>query len=433
MRKLMRASLSVLLALLTLFTAACGAAEEPAPAETPQEPAPTEAPPTPAHEWKNGVCTRCGALCEHSWEDGVCAVCGTVCRHRLEDGVCAICGFGCTHAAHDPDTGICLRCGRKAEHSFINGVCARCGEKPRFIEELKGVPAALAAPAYAHGRTETFHYPLNEGEIVPGPHGIIFKEDLRMRDMVVYLPAGYDPGKQYDVLILVPGAGHNVHYWMERIHRLNSTVGRLSGAELLDRMIETGQIPPTIVAAVEYYLSGTPEEIAIPFERDLRERVLPFLAARYSTYASVDENGAFIPAPEHFGYIAASFGAMIGWQMIPTATDLFAYWSLLSGAFQNDEELTERINRGVRADRPIHWLYAGDGRLAQGWGSYAHRIEALSVNCDRLDLGSNLSFLAADKTSHNLPAWDVGLINSLKVFFRSRFDPSLLETEEQSE
>ena len=419
MRKHFRAPIAALLALSLFLTAGCGASREP---ETP-EPAPEEAP-THAHSWQNGVCTSCGKVCEHRWDAGKCRICGTVCLHRMEDGVCEICGFGCPHAAHDAQTEICSRCGQKADHSYLNGVCTRCGEKPFFFTELKELPYALTVPASSHGTTETFHYPLHVGEVVPGAHATELPEDRRMRDLIVYLPAGYDPEAQYDVVIVVPGAGHNVHSWMEWPHHLSTPVGRLTGPELMDRLIESGLIPPMILVAAEYYQSGTAEEIAVPFEDDLRGRVLPFLAANYATYASVDENGVFHPAPEHFAYVAASFGAMVGWQMIPTATDLFSYWALLSGAFQNDEQLTERINEGVSAEHPIHWLYAGDGQLASGWRPYMHRIEHLNENCACLQTDGNLCFLTLDKGGHSYPTWDVGLINSLQVFFRSRYDPA---------
>ena len=421
MKKHLRALLSALLALSLFLTAGCGAPQEPETLEPAAEPA--EQPAQHVHAWKDGVCAGCGRICEHEWKDGVCRVCGTVCLHRLDDGVCEICGFGCPHAEHDEKTLICRRCGQKAYHSFVNGVCTRCGAKPPFIRKLTEVPAVLSVPACAHGTMQTFHYPLREGEIVPGPHGTKLPEDRRMRDMIVYLPAGYDPEEQYDVLILVPGAGHNVHSWIKGIHRINNQITRITGAELLDRMIESGVIPPMIVVAAEYYLSGTPEDIAAPFEKDLRERVLPFLAANYSTYASFDGDGNFVPAPEHFGYIAASFGAMIGWQMLPAATDLFSYWSLLSGAFQNDEALAAYINSDVDASRPIHWLYAGDGMLAQGWQPYMHRIEFLDESCACLETDLNLCFLAVDKGGHAFPAWDIGLINSLQVFYRSRYVP----------
>ena len=395
-----------------------------------------------AHQWENGVCSICGTPCAHRWLDGVCRVCGTPCAHRWEDGICSICGYGCEHEwedgvcricgvvcpheSHDAQSRLCAVCGMLIPHDYLNGVCTLCGEQPAFITRLKDIPADFGVPAESSGELANYHFPLNEGEIVPGAKGKKTREERSMRDMVVYTPAGYDPEKAYNVVILAPGAGHNAHFWMERANRLNGELGRVKGSELLDRLIERGYIEPMIVVSVEYYLHGAPSEIAGPYEKDLRERVLPFLAANYGTYASFGEDGSFIPAPEHFAFVGASYGAMIGWQMLPTCTDLFSYWSFLSGGFQEREEqaLTERINAFVSEERPILWLYAGDGKMTQGWSPYRHRVERLNENCACLEMGRNLSFLAVEKATHNSTTWDTGLYNSLQIFFHSRYDPT---------
>ena len=424
-KRLRAALLPTLLLAVLLFSAGCGEKAQP---PEPDQPKPTAATPPPhVHEWQDGVCRGCGEICAHEWQDGVCTICGESCVHDWRDGVCTICGMSCPHGRHDPESGLCEDCGMEAGHSYLNGSCTRCGAKPIFIDRLRGVPDALTIAAKKHGKTETFHYPLEEGEIVSGPHGTVSVEDRKERDMVVYTPYGYDPEKQYNVVIMVPGAGHNAHFWMERLNRLGSAVGRVKGCELLDRLIEQGFVEPTIFVEVEYYLRGAPEEVAFYFTRDLRQRVLPFLAEHYGTYASVDERGELIAAPEHFGVAGASFGAMVCWQMLPESTDLFSYWALLAGAYNHEEEMAERINEGVSAEHPIHWLFAGDGKLAQGWSAYRNKLRELDESCACLEMDRNLSFIAVEDTSHNFSSWDIGLINSLQVFFHSRFDPSQTE------
>ena len=376
------------------------------------------------HEWRDGVCSLCGLVCTHKWKDGVCRSCGTVCAHEWREGVCAVCGLVCTHESHDPEDLVCAACGLKAAHSYRNGVCTRCGAVPSFWGSLQDVPASLKVEAQEHGTMESYHFPLVEWEILPGPHATVFVEDRRKRDMVVYTPPGYDPEERYNVVILSPGAGHSAHYWLERPNRLGTEVGRIKGCELLDRLIENGIIEPAIFVTVEYYLYGAPAEIAVGYGRDLRERVLPFLAANYGTWASVGEQGELIPAPEHFAFVGASFGAMIGWELLAGNTDLFSYWGFLSGAFKTEEGMASQLNDRPDDAYPIHWLYAGDGADAQGWRPYMHKTEYLDKHCGALKLGENFCFVAVEQTSHNFSAWDIGLINSLQVFFRSRFDPA---------
>ena len=453
-RSVQKAIAFFLLLALMLAAAGCGEPQKEAPPEETPEPTPhvhlwdggvcAACGEICAHQWRVGLCTICGAYCEHQWQDGVCAVCGLQCPHVWKDGACAICGepcehlwsegvcarcgAACPHERHDAETLLCGDCGKRAPHEYLNGVCERCGAKPVFVKNVKLFPAEAAADTEHRGTVERYHFPLYEGEILPGARGTKTVEERRMRDMVVYTPYGYDESRRYDVLILTPGAGHSAHQWMEKGNVLTANIGRIMGRELLDAMIDGGFIEPLIVVEVEYYLRGEPEDVAVEYGIDLRERVLPFLAEHYATYASLDENGCLIPAPEHFAIEGASFGAMILWQLLPNYTDLFSYWGMLSGAFKHEEELAERINSGVEGTDAIRYLYTGDGKDAIGMSAYKHRIEQLDERCPCIEQGGNLCFIVVQNAAHNYAGWDVGLYNSLQLFFHSRWEPASTET-----
>ena len=412
---------------LLLPLCACGAQETaerelPLPEEEPTAvPEPAETP--QVHEWQRGVCRICGEVCEHDWEGGTCTVCGIFCSHRWEDGRCANCGTVCDHKKHDYETGHCLVCGLEVAHSYVNGVCRYCGREPDYIYKMAEFPGAAAVPTKEKGKLEAYHMPRLGGEIEPGARNTRTYEGRRMLDFVVYTPYGYDPAQQYNVLILTPGVGHNAHYWLERDNKFNVQLGRIQGADMLDGLIANGYIEPLIVVVTEYYLHGQPAESAVYLEQNLRYYILPFLAENYSTYASVDENGFVRPAPEHFAYGGASFGAMLGWQLLPGCTDLFSYWGLLSGGFQHDEETIEQINAGIGETNPVRFLYAGDGKRAVGWMAYRNRIRDLVELCDCFEDGKNILFLATEKTSHNYSSWNMGLYNFLQIFFRNEYIP----------
>ena len=254
-----------------------------------------------------------------------------------------------------------------------------------------------------------------------------------MLDFVVYTPFGYEPAERYNVLILTPGAGHNAHYWLERANRVSSAFGRVRGADLLDSLIAGGYIEPLIVVAVEYYLHDGPEQSAVYFEQNLRWFILPFLAENYATYATVDEYGILVPSPEHFALVGASYGAMIGWQILPDCADLFSYWGLLSGAFKHNEEMIARINAGVGEETPIRMLYAGDGKLAPGYSAYRNRIKQVTKECACFEEGNNIIFLLAENTEHGFSTWNMGLYNCLQIFFRNEFVPGTEPAAEDAE
>lgn len=344
-------------------------------------------------------------------------------EHDWSRGVCPICGAPCPHERHKRGSLACAICGEVVPHSYVNGLCSRCGAAPAYISQPADFPEPIFAETEKHGALERYYFGHLEGEILPGVHEVVTREDAAIRHMAVYTPADYDPEGRYNVVIVSPAAGHDADEWLEKNNLISVRHARVPGRELLDGMIATGCIEPVIVAVVEYYHLGEPAEIAPVYERSLRERVLPFLASHYATYASFDENGGFVAAPEHFAYVGASFGAMIGWQMLPGCTDLFSYWGLYSGGYQNDEELAERIDRSVDAEHPINWIYASDGRQIESWMSYRNRIEKLAKSCRNLEEGKNISFFLVEKAGHSYVCWDIALYNCLQFFFHSRYEP----------
>ena len=96
---------------------------------------------TCAHNWEDGICTKCGEVCEHDWKDGACVVCKKVCLHKWSNGRCEICGAECHHefesgkcsicgyecVEHKWSDGICNICGKVCDHKWSNGRCEICG------------------------------------------------------------------------------------------------------------------------------------------------------------------------------------------------------------------------------------------------------------------------------------------------------------------
>ena len=290
MKKQTQRALCALLALGLLFSAAaCGV---PAPSGVYESRRPADEISTHTHTWQDGVCDVCGAQCSHVWENGVCSVCGLHCTHSWENGVCTICGLTCPHVRHDAETGRCPDCGLTVDHRMVNGECCRCGAEPQFVMTPNDYPGeVLSAIPEEHGTLDTWHYFPLEGEVEPGERVVKSRQDKKIRELVVYTPPGYDPAQRYNLLLIAPGAGHSAHQWLEKTNRVNGLHPRITGRNLLDSMIAHGYTEPLIVAVVEYYLHGAAELVAPVYEQDLRQRVLPFLAREYSTFASVGEDG----------------------------------------------------------------------------------------------------------------------------------------------
>jgi S-formylglutathione hydrolase FrmB len=100
------------------------------------------------------------------------------------------------------------------------------------------------------------------------------------RDLYVYLPPGYDPAKQYPLILYLHGFAQDEVTFIERV------------APRLDRAIVAGEFPPVIVAAPDGSLSGLDclfsagsffiNSKAGAFETYLMEDVWNFVHAHYS-------------------------------------------------------------------------------------------------------------------------------------------------------
>ncbi|MBO4478411.1 MAG: hypothetical protein J5757_08825 [Lachnospiraceae bacterium] len=125
----------------------------------------------------------------------------------------------------------------------------------------------------------------------------------------VYLPAGYDPSKKYNVLYLMHGIGGNQDEW-----GLNGG-GQSKAKNIMDNLIAEGDIEPFIVVTPNgkaLALSDTEgNDRFYKFAYELRNDLIPYIDSHYSTYAEYDENGYDLTAArEHRAIAGLSMGGM---------------------------------------------------------------------------------------------------------------------------
>ena len=147
----------------------------------------------------------------------------------------------------------------------------------------------------------------------------------------VYLPAGYDESKQYNVLYLMHGIGGSENEW-----GLGEKTSKLK--KILDRLMGEGSVEPFILV--------TPNGKALAFEHEdatetfywfgeeLRKDLIPYIESHYATYAQYDENGYDMTATRtHRAIAGLSMGGMqtinIG---IGECLDLFSWFGAFSAA-----------------------------------------------------------------------------------------------------
>jgi len=279
---------------------------------------------------------------------------------------------------------------------------------------------------------------LPEELLRPAEHkGTVLEEDYPTRDRVsdipdrinkdvmVYLPYGYDPQGQYDVLILLHCAWADHRFWLEQERNYGSEEAPIpvSVPNLLDRMIEEGYCRPLIVVSPCLYLydrqpsnAGNGYDYA-QFEQEIGTDFLPWLAANYATYAADSSREALRAAREHFGVLGASFGAYAEYFCVISENfDLLAWYSFCGGGEIEPWHLAEVwTGKGV-SELPLRMLYICEGEFDDRYGpeiSY-HNLLTFAGPFNE----ENVKFTLVQGWGHEDHSYLVGLYNSLQMFFR---------------
>ena len=160
------------------------------------------------------------------------------------------------------------------------------------------------------------------------------------KDLYVYLPYGYDESKDYNVIYLMHGGGEDEKYWLTEERMGKGTVA------LLDRMVDKGEMEPTIIVCPTFYsFEGGSSRKAITvlgqlrwrqvvFWQELRNDVIPLIETTYHTYAHGDVSEENLKATrEHRGFAGFSMGSATSLQSaFIHCFDIMAYIGSYSGS-----------------------------------------------------------------------------------------------------
>ena len=306
---------------------------------------------------------------------------------------------------------------------------------PSASPEPTPIPTPTPKPLRPIRLTET---DLPEELLRPAEHrGTVREEDYPTRDMVsdvpdrinkdvtVYLPYGYDPEKQYDVLILLHCAWADHRFWLgqERNYGSEEAPVPVSVPNLLDRMIEEGYCRPLIVVSPCIYLYDRQPSNAgngydyEQFEQEIGTDFLPWIAENYGTYAADGSPEALRAAREHFGVLGASFGAYAEYFcVIGENFDLLAWYCFCGGGEIEPWHLAERWTENGTAELPLRMLYICEGEFDDRYGPEISYHNLLTFGGAFNE--ENVKFTLVQGWGHEDHSYLVGLYNSLQMFFR---------------
>jgi enterochelin esterase-like enzyme len=282
----------------------------------------------------------------------------------------------------------------------------------------------LFAPAVHQGSVQTLTYETHDYMKERQKDTVV----TRNKKLHVYLPYGYDPAKQYDVLILMHGMGGTERYWLvdEQVY-YDPPEEKVHTTDLLDNMIALGTAREMIVVTPTFYNNSDKmndyqrNREQDQFVYELRRDILPLIVKNFSTYAVEPTEEAISAAREHFAYAGLSMGSMYAYtSVIPDCLDLFAWFGCFSGSDGDMPSLAEQLNRPPLSEYPIRYFYNSIGTSDSFYSLHWNQYHDLVWRCDGLSEGENAAFTEYEALGHTYTAWSIGLYNFLPLLFAER-------------
>ena len=243
------------------------------------------------------------------------------------------------------------------------------------------------------------------------------------KQLYVYLPYGYDAAKDYNVLYLMHGGGEDEAYWLSEERMGKGTLA------LLDRMMDKGEMEPTIIVCPTFYsFEGEGEQYVfasgawpVYFWQELRNDVIPLVETTYHTYAHGDVSLENLQATrEHRAFAGFSMGSATSLQSaFIHCFDILAYIGSYSGSLTPAEKLEAALNSEEYKDLPVRFWYNGSGSADMAHDE--HQLMASQVLADmpeRFTDGENYCWIEFKGGTHAYNCWLPHLYNCLRVFFK---------------
>lgn len=306
-----------------------------------------------------------------------------------------------------------------------------------FVWSVKGISKLKSKAAENQGTVEalTYQTPAYAVNAVMGTDYVIEKS------VNVYLPAGYDPAKNYNILYLMHGGGDDQDYWLTE--KSDRTHGKTT-TRVLDHMIEDGLCDPLIIVTPTFYSPvegvevdeekvaqvcsqiGEPNYNSIDmlytwyFGDEFRNNLIPAVESKYLTYANKDvSEDNLIATRDHRAYCGLSMGSMTSHHAILMRNfDLIGWCGSWSGA-KTDEALFRSTIETNYADYRMNFWYNGNGvddiAFQEHYDLYNTLMDSMS---DKFTDGENSAMVVFEDGAHNYAAWVADLYNCLLIFFK---------------
>ncbi|MBR4626482.1 MAG: carbohydrate binding domain-containing protein [Ruminococcus sp.] len=249
----------------------------------------------------------------------------------------------------------------------------------------------------------------------PAEHGQVIKENYDgicgNKNMYVYVPYGYDPSQKYNVFYLMHGGGESEETCFND-DAINIDI-------MLDNMIANGDIEPMIVVTPTFNKCASADAVW----EEMRKSIIPYVEAKYSTYADGDVSLSSLQASRyHRAYGGFSMGGGSTWANFNHNLDIIAYFMPLSGHCWDGANAVCNAARQSGFAKNEYFVLAATGTKDLAYENMVPMINDLKKNTDVFTYTSdfsqgNLYFLEAPGNVHWWPQVRHYIYDALPYFF----------------
>lgn len=295
-------------------------------------------------------------------------------------------------------------------------------------------------PAKERGSLELITYPTYYYAYDLASGDALSHNTPAIKQAFVYLPANYDPSRQYNILYLYHGGGDSEYSWFKNIDHSNvadDQIGSGYAINILDNLIESGVIEPLIVVTPSFYMNGDNEKLLD--ELDLTHTDVAYLdlmdlmrvvEKTYSTYAEDTTDAGLIASRDHRAMAGLSMGCCTTWRSgVGHLIDRISWFGLMSGGPDPtstekatdviSEQIIPAIERDYQNGYRLNMLLNFNGTKDQYLEGHiaSHRLLMDYMNqSDALKVGENYDFIVGN-VGHTFTGWNMFLYDLLQVFF----------------
>jgi len=280
----------------------------------------------------------------------------------------------------------------------------------------------------------------------PSEHpGNVTRLDYESRDFVrdgaaitktayVYTPYGYDgeADTRYDIVYLMHGWGGRAGEYFSFTPTKN----------MLDRMIEAGDIAPMIFVSASFYNDNSDRDFSSSieefreFHRDFEEFLMPAVEGTYRTYAESTSDEDLRASRDHRAFGGFSLGSVTTWLEFCYDADYIRYFLPMSGScwyygtygdfrFRDNVDFLESLVKDRDLDERGYFIYHAVGT------EDAVKSQSIDMAEEMLSRGTfppeHYVFYQKDGGYHDFDAVREYLYNALPLFFREERTSSLYD------